>query len=98
MSCPGSVGSQSDTRQVISASVVDSAEWLLFADWCRATGRASLPATTDTVTAFFVELPASHRVQADRRRAIRARHRMAELSDPCPTVGDQNCELPRYVA
>jgi len=56
--------------------------WLLFVDWCTATGRSSLPADPDTVAAFLAELPAGAATIARRARAIDAAHRAAGHPSP----------------
>lgn len=60
--------------------------WALFADWCAATGRSSLPAEPATVVAFLVELPAGAATVARRVRAIDAAHRSAGLLAPGESV------------
>lgn len=54
----------------------------MFADWCAATGRSTLPADPATVAAFLSELPAGAATIGRRIRAIDATHRSAGLPAP----------------
>lgn len=56
--------------------------WELFADWCAATGRSSLPTDPATVVAFLAELPTGPATVARRVRAIDAAHRGAAHLPP----------------
>lgn len=63
--------------------------WGRFVAWCEAAGHASLPATAATIGEFLALFPGSASTQRLRRRAIRAHHLDAGLSDPIPTVEDR---------
>lgn len=56
--------------------------WALFADWCTATDRASLPATPDTILAFFGDIPAGSATILRRLRAVDTAHRTAGFPAP----------------
>ncbi|GAA3667670.1 hypothetical protein GCM10023081_02890 [Arthrobacter ginkgonis] len=60
--------------------------WGLFRDWCEASGLSALPATADTLAAFFAEVPAAPATRAKRLQVIRRIHRQAghvlALPDP----------------
>lgn len=58
----------------MSARVPDSPHWSLFADWCTATGRVSLPAPFLTVAEFLAQCPSSAGVAKTRMREIARVH------------------------
>ncbi len=59
-----------------------AADWALFADWCIATGRTSLPATVDTVIAFLDDNPATPATWRRRVTAIDHTHAAHDHSPP----------------
>jgi len=66
----------------LHTSAATDRHWALFADWCTATDRASLPATPDTVLAFLAELPAGPVTLRRRLLAVDAAHRHAGYPPP----------------
>ena len=60
------------------------ADFRIFEIWCRASGRASLPASPDTVAAFLDAAPKTLSTSTLRRRlaSIRKIHRLFKLGDP----------------
>jgi len=72
--------------KVAVASAEQGRHWALFADWCIATDRQSLPATPDTLLAFLAELPVGAATVSRRVRAIHAAHSAAGLASPAAAV------------
>lgn len=65
--------------------------WSLFEDWCSATDRRALPASVDTIGAFFDQVPASASTLRGRLRAIRRAHQAAGVrlevgEEPVPSA------------
>ena len=52
-------------------------EWSLFVDWCAATGRCPLPASTEVLLEFFIDCPAAPATLTKRARAVDAAARAA---------------------
>jgi len=68
-------------------------DWRLFAAWCKAAGRAALPASAETVGLYLADiLNGGNRVSTATRHAslIAYTHRQARLPSPC---GDEVHEL-----
>ena len=57
-------------------------DWLLFKDWCQATGESALPASPQALTAFLADAPAPRDVALRRVRAIDAMHTAAGFEPP----------------
>ena len=81
------------TARVVGDPVADPApatlklyagDWARFVGWCREQGRASLPATSDTLAAYLIDsAPGLSRGALGRRRsAISTMHRQAGLPTP----------------
>lgn len=56
--------------------------WLLFKDWCQATGERALPATPDALAQFLTDLPALRSVLLRRVRSVDAMHAAAGYDPP----------------
>ncbi len=72
-----------DSGVAAAGAPAGGAEWALFTDWCAVTGRARLPATSETVLMFFGDCPAAATATLGRRlTAIDAAHRDAGVTPP----------------
>jgi hypothetical protein len=56
--------------------------WLLFKDWCEATGERALPASPEALARFLSEVPARRSLLVRRARAVDAMHAAAGFDPP----------------